>query len=139
MLWCCASVEAGIYQWVDEEGNVHYGDRPGAVESAEEVTVKEHKGAEQSPPGEGERAQARQRLLEQYEKERLEKKAATEKKKMEQAQRKRNCAIAKDRLRTYEKSTLYDLGPDGERVYLSDAERKRALAEARADVRQWCN
>jgi hypothetical protein len=139
MLLCCASVEAGIYQWVDEDGKVHFSDRPGAAEGAEEVTVKQDKGASKSATGEAERAQTRQRLLEQYEKERLEKKAAAQQRKAEQARRKRNCAIAKDRLSSYEKSVLYDIGPDGERIYLSGDEHERALAEAREDVRYWCD
>jgi hypothetical protein len=136
---CCASVEADIYQWVDEDGKVHFSDRPGTAEGVEEVTVTQDKGANNSAPGEAERTQTRQRLLEQYEKERLEKKSAAQQRKTEQARRKRNCAIAKNRLSNYEKSVLYDIGPDGERVYLSDAQHEQALAEAREEVRHWCD
>jgi hypothetical protein len=139
MVLCCAGVEAGVYRWVDEDGKVHYGDRPGGAESAEEVTVKQEKGADQPASGEGNREQTRQRLLEQYEKDRLEKKAAAAQRKKEQARRNRNCAIARDRLKAYERSALYDLDEDGERVYLSDDERERALEEAREDVQHWCD
>jgi hypothetical protein len=139
MLLCCTSLQAGIYQWVDEDGKVYYGDRPGDAQGAEEVTVKQQKGAAEPVPGDAERAKSQQRLLEQYEKERLNKKEAAAKRKAQEARRKRNCAIAKDRLTTFEKSVLYDIGPDGERVYLSDDETKRALAKARADVKRWCN
>jgi hypothetical protein len=138
LLWC-AGVEADIYRWVDEEGKVHFGDRPGAAESAEEVRVKGGGGADLPAPGATDRSQTRQRLLEQYEKERLERRAAAAEKKAEQARRTRNCAIAKDRLSTYEKSVLYDYGSDGERQFLSKAEHEQALVDARADVERWCD
>jgi hypothetical protein len=139
MLVYGTGVEAGVYRWVDEDGKVHFGDRPGSAESAEEVTVKQEKSAAQPVPGEANREQTRQRLLERYEQERMEKKAAAEQRKTEQARRKRNCAIARDRLKVYQQSALYDIDENGERVFLSDAERKQALAEARKDVKQWCN
>jgi hypothetical protein len=134
-----AVVEAGVYRWVDENGKVHYGDRPGAAEDAAEIQIKQNKTTTSSAPDAAERAETRQRLLEQYETERLQKREAAAKKKAEAKKREKNCAIAKNRLRIYKSSALYEDGPDGERRYLSDAEYEKALAKARADVERWCD
>ncbi len=142
LVWVLVSagcVEAGVYRWVDENGKVHFSDRPGTAEDADEVQIKQKGESDQSAPHEADRAETRQRLLEQYQKERLQKKEATEKKKAEDKQRERNCAIAKNRLSTYERSALYELDSGGERRYLSEAEYEKALASARAEVRQWCD
>lgn len=38
---CCSTLlQAGIYKWVDENGKVHFGDRPPESEQAEQVTVR---------------------------------------------------------------------------------------------------
>ncbi len=142
LIWALVSagyVEAGVYRWVDENGKVHFSDRPGTAEDTDEVQIKQSGETNQSAPNEADRAETRQRLLEQYQKERLEKKEAAKKKKAEDERRKRNCVIAKNRLGTYERSALYELDSTGERRYLSEAEYEKALAAARAEVKQWCD
>lgn len=134
-----AAVEAGVYRWVDENGNVHYSDRPGTAEDAAEIQIKKNKTTASSAPDAAERAVTRQRLLEQYETERMQKREAAAKKKAESKRREKNCAIAKNRLRMYKSSALYEEGADGERRFLSDAEYEKALAKARDDVKRWCD
>jgi uncharacterized protein DUF4124 len=55
------------------------------------------------------------------------------------AERAKNCASARDRKTRYEEShRLYKPGPNGDRVYLNDAEIDEARAKAAADVATWC-
>ncbi len=135
-----AATTAGIYKWVDENGHVQYGDRPPAtdVEESEEVNVRvqESTSADSAPV---DRRQARERLLQQYEKERADKKEAAAKKRQEQQKAKVRCAYAKNTLNEYlGHGRLYDLLPNQERRYLTDQERDAEIAKARAEVKKWC-
>jgi hypothetical protein len=56
-----------------------------------------------------------------------------------QAERDKNCQIARERKTKYEQShRLYKVAPNGDREYLSDAEIDQARAQAVADVQTWC-
>jgi hypothetical protein len=132
------SATAGIYRWVDENGQVQYGDRPPpGGETSDEVDIPEQKRAngETAPV---DRKQARDRLLEQYQRERDEKKEATAKKRQEKKQRKVRCNYARDRLSNYQSGRIYVPQDNQERRYLSDKEREEVLARARAEVKKWC-
>lgn len=128
---------AGVYKWVDEQGRVHYGDKPQGGQ-AESVDVKSEPGTSSAPAVDLD--QTRQRLLQAYEEERLEREQKRAEAAKEAERRKQNCARAKDELRNLETASyLYDFDEKGERVILNDAEHARALARARADVKEWCS
>jgi hypothetical protein len=132
---------AGIYRWVDENGNVQFGDRPPPeVETSDEVEVRSQEPAANSKGSSPvNRKEARKRLLEQYQREREEKKEAAAKKRKEKQQRQARCSYAKSKLTEYlEHGRLYKRGANQERQYLSDQERNAAIAKARADVKKWC-
>lgn len=132
------SATADIYRWVDENGQVQYGDRPPpGGETSDEVDIPEQTPAngEAAPVN---RKQARDRLLEQYQRERDEKKQAAAKKRQEKKQRKVRCNYAKDRLSNYQRGRIYVPQDNQERRYLSDKEREEVLARARAEVKKWC-
>ncbi|MBI3901631.1 MAG: glutaredoxin family protein [Nitrosomonadales bacterium] len=38
LAWCCSAQAAGVFRWVDKDGNVHYGDMP--AEGAAQVQQK---------------------------------------------------------------------------------------------------
>ncbi len=148
LLWQTA--QSGVYRWTDENGKVHFGDRPPQEQETEQVAVPTggsqggaQEGAEEesSPaPSNAERQETRQRLLDQYARERDEKRQAAEQKKKEQAQRQQNCILAKDNLRGLEEhGRIYNLLPNGERYYLTAEEREQTLAKARAEVKRWCD
>ncbi len=129
---------AGVYRWVDENGNVQFTDRPppGAEES-DELTIRSQGSAPESPPVD--RKEARDRLLEQFQREREQKKAAAEKERQEKKQRQKRCNYAKQLLTDYlEHGALYERLPNQERRYLTNQERDAEIARARADVKQWC-
>jgi len=132
---------SGVYKWVDEQGRVHYGEKPPARVQAQEMQLKTAP-VDDMPieDNEAARADQAQRLLRAYDEERALKKEQQQKSREEQARRERNCALARDRVRRYETAgSLYNLDKDGSRRTLSDADRAAAERRAREDVARWCD
>lgn len=126
---------AEFYRWTDESGQVHYGSSPPAA-GAEKIEIQDEPVDAGATP---DRSRLRSELLEAFEQKREEKKAAREKAAREKAERQRRCALAKDRLRTYERSSrVYLLDRDGNRVYLPDGAREDALRRSREAIAKWC-
>ena len=134
---------AGVYRWVDEDGRVHYGDRPPASEAAEATIVETQTSppsSSSSVPNPSDRNITRQRLLDQYQKEREEKKAASQKNREEKQRREIQCAQARARLENYQTHPiLYEPLANGKRRYFSDAEHAQAVAAAEQEVARWCD
>ena len=129
---------AGVYRWVDDQGRVHFGDRPES-EAASEVKIRIE--PQSSPPAadEAERSRHRRRLLEIYQEDREARKEAARKQKEERTKRAAECARARDKLAQLSSAgSLYNKGPDGGRRYLSFEERDRYLAGLRKEVSQLC-
>lgn len=134
------ALAAGVYKWVDEQGQVHFGERPPAKGRAQELQLKVQPAAPAAVPNEAERRDSEQRLLRAFEEEREQKKAQEQKSREDQAQRERNCALARDRLRRYRSAgSLYNLDQQGNRVTLAEGERAAAEQRAEQDVARWCD
>ncbi len=144
------TVHSGVYKWTDENGKVHFGDRPPVEQETDKVAVptgatptevRSEDGETTSPAAtNASRQETRQRLLDQYAAERDAKRKAASEKREEQALRKANCAQAKDNLRNFqEHARMYKLDENGERVYYSTEEREQGLARAKGYVKQWCD
>ncbi len=138
LLFQTLPLEAAVYQWTDEQGRVHFSDRP-ASESAVEMKLPA------DPPNAGrqaipaERQRRRQRLLDVYEQERMEKREAEAKEKRQRELRQRRCLKART---DYENSnragSLYEHLPGGERRFLSREERERYIVRLKAEVERDC-
>jgi hypothetical protein len=132
-----ASVQAGVYKWVDAQGRVHYGDKP-TSNNADEVKIKDQNGSGQADQP-ASRREMQQRFLRAREEERNEKKKARAKAERKRAEMKRNCEQAK---REYDKyryaGSIYEKGKDGQREYLSFKEREEYEKSLAARVKKWC-
>ena len=128
---------AGVYRWVDEQGRVHYGDRPPSEKESTRIEIE----APPTPaPGDGERREKTQRLLDAMESERDRDKQKAAQAEAEKARREQNCQRARQQAALYQQANaLFRRGPDGERIYLSDDEREQGLVRTQALVDQWCN
>ncbi len=134
--------ERGFYRWVDDQGRVHFGDRP-PVGQGQALSLP----AGKTPPvdtdqrqRDAERRKARQRLLDVYEEERRSGELARQKAQQQAAKRQQRCLQARRKVSTYERSqALYDRQPDGSRRYLSGPERRAEIEDARQHVEQWCD
>jgi hypothetical protein len=132
------SLRAEVYKWVDEQGRVHFSDRPDAGESTG-IKIKEQPAAQPSD-GQSDRQQKMQRMLDVYAEERAEKKEARQKQQAEREKRKQYCAHARDRYKSHIRASgIYDLGSDGKRRYLSEEERARHIKRMKSEIDRWCN
>ncbi|MBF8268575.1 MAG: hypothetical protein HW386_284 [Gammaproteobacteria bacterium] len=127
---------AEIYKWVDENGKVHFGDRPEA-RTAEKIII--HNSAHGDTTYQNE-VEKQTKLLEVYTDERQEQQQLKEKAREDKATRVKNCNLAKNNLAGMKTASfLYEptKDPFNPRV-LSQAERGAETAKAEAAVQQWC-
>lgn len=132
-----APVQAGVYKWVDENGRVHYGDKP-ISQNADEVRIKDQYGSGQSDQP-ASRYEMQQRFLRAREEDRNEKKRAKADAKRKQAEATLRCEQAKREYKKYRHAgSVYVKGKGGEREYLSFKEREDYEKSLAADVNKWC-
>lgn len=130
-----APVQAEVYRWVDEKGQVHFGDQ---AREASTQAIKPHSGSP-TEANQQQRMRKTRKLLNAYRIERQQAREQTAKRKQQAEKRKRKCIRARDNLRKYtDYGNIYRLGEDGEREYLSVQERTALLQRSREAVAQWC-
>jgi len=129
-----AVVAADVYQWTDEHGNTHFGDRAPAT-GARQIRVPT--GSTHADAGRQERTQ---RLLDEFATARAEKKASAAERARAAEERAAACDEARNRHYEYEHSGyLYVWDDKGNKRVLSDEEHRQARETARADVENWCD
>ncbi len=140
LLMLLQTAHSGVYRWTDADGKVHFGDHPPVVQEAEQVATPKAAPAARPAENSVSRQESRKRLLEQYDKERDDKRQAVNEKREERARRKQRCVMVKDQLRNYQRyGRIYELQADGERRYFSSEEREQGLAKLKGEVKQWCD
>ena len=136
LLFFSSLANAGIHKWTDENGKVHYGDKPttGGVEL--NIQVKESTAPINSDETREER---RQRISDSMTDDRLERNKKKDEDKKKKAQSNRQCVQAKDRLKRYKRAgRLYNLDKDGNRRILSDKSRDKSIANLQKEIRKKC-
>jgi hypothetical protein len=133
-------LQAAVYTWTDEQGRVHYSDRPSHESATEkEVRIPESVGPD-SQTSPQDRKALRQRMLDLYQQERAERREAAEQRKQERKERKRLCLDARARYDLYNNTgPIYDFTESGERAYLNRQERDQYIAELKAEVERYCD
>lgn len=129
-----------IYKWTDEDGNIHYGDRPSGAATEQRLAMSYRRTDSGSVD---KRVQARAEATSAREEARAEA-AAAEKEAEENAaiaaERDRKCERSRTRLETYLQSRrLYRTDDNGERVYLDDEQRSEARRKAEEQVAEFCS
>jgi hypothetical protein len=129
----CLSAHADIWKWVDENGNVHYGDTP-AHDYSNKAQLVKHTPDHRSTATSSDRRSDASRGNDVDPDESLPEQQARE-----EAQA-YYCKQAKDIYRSYVGAPrLYRTRDDGQREYLSDEEMAATIASAEASVAEWCN
>jgi hypothetical protein len=129
-----------IYKWTDENGNVHYEDRPSGAATEERLHMTYNR---TSSSAVHQRVQARVDARTARE----EAKTAAEASEKEAAE---NAAIAAERAQKCEKSRarlesylqarrVYRTDENGERVYLDDDQRQDARKKAEEQISEFCS
>jgi hypothetical protein len=129
-----------IYKWTDENGSIHYGDRPSGAATEQRLAMTYTRTNSGSVD---KRVEARQEAATAREEARAEE-AANEKEAAENAaiaaERDRKCERSRTRLETYLQSRrLYRTDDNGERVYLDDEQRSEARKKAEDQVAEFCS
>jgi hypothetical protein len=128
---------AGVYKWTDANGQVHFGDRPPAEKTAEEVTINAE------PPGKDAAASERIRKMNEFLGQRQ---AEREVRQAEEAKIQRRAEMQEARCRKLKAqlkhmasvSTFYNLNEDGEKVFVSEEDNTRIRERFSQRVRQAC-
>ena len=125
-----------IYKWTDDEGNVHYGDRPSGEPTEERVFISYKR-------TDGAAVQARVTAARENNEIRREARAdearSEEEIRAEREERKKKCDDYRAKLETMVTSRrLYREDENGERVYLEDDERQEARQRAEELVAEYC-
>lgn len=130
-----AVADAGVYRWVDENGRVHFGDRP-PTDGGEQVRITPAAPSPQAPKPAS--VPDRQRMLDMYESERQAKRAAKAEQAKRRAEQARACKENEAVLRYYlSGGPLYEDRPTG-RYYLTAAEKDQELDQLRSDLARHC-
>lgn len=139
----CAAipVHAQVHKWVDANGKVQYSDQPPPGQAGVQKLRIEKSVAVPPAPA----AKAPKTLAERDLEFRQNQVAAEEaKKKQQQADadaklRQGNCINAKGNLKTLEEGgRVFNYDSKGEKQYLDDSGREKAIADARRQVSEWC-
>jgi hypothetical protein len=129
-------LDAQVYRWVDAEGNVHYTDRPPPEVDAERMSI-EVQPTDLETTIEAQRDREENLSLRDQDREDDEHDAEAERRDRENLAR--SCQQARERVARIESARrLSRVDADGNRHTYDEAERAAALAEARAQVAEWC-
>lgn len=132
-----AAAAADVYKWVDDQGKVHYGDRPPARgEPADTLALPP---APSRDADLAERAFMRQRLLDAFEAERREQQQTDAEARSAKRALESRCAELERKLARFERANVvYTVDDNGERAYMSDDDRQRAAEAAREWISKHC-
>ncbi len=129
-----------IYKWVDENGNVHYEDRPSGAASEERIDITYRRTDSSAVQR---RVQARVDAQTAREEQKSVAAAAAQEaadNAAAEAERQKACERSRARLETYLQSRrLYRTDENGERVYLDDAQREEARRKAEEQITEFCS
>lgn len=129
-----------IYRWTDENGTVHFGDRPSGADSAVRLDIA----SEPTDPARIEQiVQARSEARaerEEAEAARAANEPSPEELRAQAKERAQKCTEYKDRLQKFVTSRrLYRHDENGERVYLDEEETLAARNRVQEKVEEYCS
>ena len=144
LLLVSAGGQADVYQWVDDKGQVHYGDRSPEGMAAKKIdmpTVKANaRPVLPSEIGNAERRQRQKRITETLSFERKSREDALQKKQEKKEEKQAKCE--RFRIGLVESKSVnvyYRRDEKGKRVFISDKERKRLDAAAEKKYQENCS
>ena len=132
-LGLCVSATAEVWKWVDQNGTVHFTDRPQHANSQGIMLPRHTPARSSSRPSGHDQASSRQSAASNAAN---SKPSSVDGKKAEEYY----CNQATEIYASYSKAPrLYKTNADGQREYLSDKEAAELLAETKAKVAEWCD
>ena len=135
-----SAVAGDIYKWVDEVGNVHYGDKP-VSNGSERVAIE-------SRPTDRARVQSQYQAAAQARAENRDARAqadeegrkAEEELRAQADERRQKCEASRATMQKFVTSRrIYTQDESGERVYMDDAQMQAARERVENDINEYCN
>ena len=132
------AVAGEIYKWTDEDGNVHYEDRPVGKTDMEHVDIvsrnTDNTVVQARVDADREARAARRQVASEAPPE-----MTKEDLRAEQQERQEKCQMYRDRLQAFLRSTrLYEEDDGGDRNYLSDDEVMAARTKVEGQIQEYC-
>ena len=133
-----AAVSSDIYKWVDEDGSVHYQDRPTEGQAAELLNIESR-----TTDNEAVYAQTQARLEAQAAADLVESAATPaltrQEKNAKIDERQRQCKTLRDRHDQYVRSrAIYNEDENGNRIYQDDSERQATRNKIQSQIQEYC-
>jgi hypothetical protein len=135
-----ATVFAEIYKWTDEQGQVHYGEKPAGNASDSTVVPQHYKQPSTPAPDAKQRLDNMRKWNDARQKERAAEKQKKAELKKQRAEKKQQCVTLENDLADMERGGIawYNLNEAGERVYISDQEIESRKNEMRETIKKNC-
>ncbi len=128
-----APLYADVYKWVDQDGQLHYGDRPGKTD-AEKLTIRNNETTKPRPIKNTEDGDKNTQEAKP-----AEKPAKPEKPTISKKEKRRLCNEAKTDIATItSRGRMREKNAKGEYSYLSEKQRQQRLAAAKKKQREFC-
>ena len=132
------SVPAEIYKWIDDEGNIHYGEKPPSVnskESVETIKIRDNVDTQRAAEALNKKSKSLNERSEERKKEKTDE--LYDKKKL--AENKMRCEQAKKQLANYQHPKVNVKESDGAFRALGEEERQAGLKKSEELVKKACN
>ena len=137
MLLITSSADAGFYKWTDENGRVHYSDKPVDESKSTEIIVDTE--SKSGITNSSSDVKERNRMSRELENDRKERTENREKRHAAQKKQQKRCSWAKDDLRRYQSAgSIYKLNKKGERVYYSKKDRSEREKRLKKKIAKEC-
>ncbi|MBT8118296.1 MAG: DUF4124 domain-containing protein [Gammaproteobacteria bacterium] len=133
MIFSQSPSHAGVYKWIDEDGQVHYGEQPGNT-SAEKVPIRTN---ETTAP----RTMNKDKVdmvnsdLEEKDKKRKE---AEEQRKISRDNRKWCNEARSDLQAIYARGRMREINEKGEYIVMTEEQRQQRISAAKKKQREFC-
>ncbi|MBL4621205.1 MAG: DUF4124 domain-containing protein [Immundisolibacteraceae bacterium] len=139
MLSGAGPLNAGIYQWTDDQGRVHFGDKP-ADQGAKQLDIEASKSVAGVADDASRRA-VQKKLLDLMNRERQQKKQAKAKRKADKIEQQRRCTILRQELADMVSGgyLYFDYNDAGEREYIDAATQQRKVDEMGELIQTKCD
>ncbi len=127
---------AGVYKWVDENGQVHYGEQPGNT-GAEKITIRQNETTKPRPINKTEEAaESGKKNTDKQAKEFGEWEEVPPSKK----EKRKLCNEAKSDLAAINsRGRMREINEKGEYVYLTEPQRQQRISAAQKKQRKFCH
>ena len=129
-----------IYKWTDEDGNVHYGDRPSGSPTEERLQIVSKRTDSSAVHNELTALAERREQSAEAKATRDEQKKKDDEARAAKAEREKKCEMYRARLEKFVTSRrLYREDEKGERVYLDENEMRQARQAVQDQVEEYCS